>query len=123
LASSAEISANGRTYVAYLFATLAGVSKVGSYTGTAATQTINCGFTAGARFVMIKSTNNASDWWVWDTARGMVAGTDPSLAFNTTNPEYNFNSVYTATTGFQLLASPAQSVNNSGETYIFLAIA
>ena len=111
------------TYVAYLFATCPGVSKVGSYTGTGATQTINCGFTGGARFVMIKSTTNASDWWVWDTARGMVAGTDPSLAFNTTDPEYNFNSVYTATTGFQLLASPGQGVNNSGENYIYLAIA
>ena len=114
---------NTSTMVAYLFATCPGVSKVGSYTGTGSTQTINCGFTGGARFVMIKSINNASDWWIWDTARGMVSGTDPSLAFNTTDPEYNFNSVYTATTGFQLLASPGQGVNNSGENYIYLAIA
>jgi hypothetical protein len=60
-------------YVAYLFATVAGVSKVGSYTGTGATQDINCGFTAGARFVLIKRTDSTGDWYVWDSARGIVA--------------------------------------------------
>jgi hypothetical protein len=31
-----NVNGNGETYISYLFATLAGVSKVGSYTGTAA---------------------------------------------------------------------------------------
>ncbi len=44
------VNSSGRTYIAYLFATCAGVSKVGSYTGTATTKQIDCGFTAGARF-------------------------------------------------------------------------
>jgi hypothetical protein len=112
----------GVTYVAYLFATCAGVSKVGSYTGTGATQTIDCGFTGGARWVMIKRTNSTGDWYVWDTARGMVSGTDPSLLLNSTAAEVNANSVYTATTGFQIV-STAAGINASGSTYIFLAIA
>jgi hypothetical protein len=116
-------NASGYTYIAYLFATCAGVSKVGSYTGNGAARTIDCGFTTGARFVLIKSVDQASNWWVWDTARGMVAGTDPSLNLNDTSAELNFNSIYTAATGFQLLASPAQGINNNGEKYIFLAIA
>jgi hypothetical protein len=116
-------SANGTNYVAYLFATCAGVSKVGGYTGTGTLTTINCGFTGGARFVLIKRTDASSDWFVWDTARGMVSGTDPSLALNSIAAESNANSVYTATTGFQLLASPSKDVNTSGGTYIFLAIA
>jgi hypothetical protein len=119
--TAANIS--GATYVAYLFATCAGVSKVGSYTGNATLTTINCGFTGGARFVLIKRTDSTSNWYVWDTARGMVSGTDPSLGLNTTDAESNANSVYTATTGFQLLASPSADVNTSGGTYIFLAIA
>lgn len=116
-------NASGGTYVTYLFATCPGVSKVGSYTGTGASQTINCGFTGGARFVMIKRTDSTSNWFVWDTARGMVAGTDPSLSLNSTAAEVNANSVYTATTGFSLLASPSADVNTSGGSYIFLAIA
>jgi len=112
----------GATYVAYLFATCPGVSKVGSYTGTGATQTINCGFTGGARFVLIKRTDSTGDWYVWDTARGMVSGTDPSLLLNSTAAEVNANSIYTATTGFQIV-STAAGINASGGTYIFLAIA
>ena len=117
-----DTNASTLTYVAYLFATCPGVSKVGSYTGTGATQTVNCGFSAGARWVLIKRTDSTGDWYVWDTVRGMVSGTDPSLLLNTTAAEVNANSVYTATTGFQIV-STAAGINASGGTYIFLAIA
>ena len=113
---------SGLTYVNYLFASAPGVSKVGSYTGNGSNQTINCGFTGGARFVLIKRTDSTGDWYVWDTARGMVSGTDPSLLMNSTAAEVNANSVYTATTGFQIV-STASGINASGGTYIFLAIA
>jgi hypothetical protein len=114
------------TAVAYLFATCAGVSKVGSYTGNGTTQTIDCGFGAGgARFVLITKSTVLSTgaWFVWDTARGMVNGSDPSLTLDNPANEVNTNSVYTVSTGFQLLASSSANVNISGETYIFLAIA
>jgi hypothetical protein len=117
-----EVNGYGITYVAYLFATCAGVSKVGSYTGTGATQTIACGFTGGARFVLVKRTDSTGDWYVWDTARGMVSGTDPSLLLNSTAAEVNANSIYTTTGGFQIV-STAAGINASGGTYIFLAIA
>jgi hypothetical protein len=117
------LNTNAITQVVYLFATCAGVSKVGSYTGTGSTQTINCGFTGGARFVLIKRTDTAGDWYYWDTVRGMVAGNDKSLILNDTSGQVNANSVYTATTGFSLLASPSAPVNTSGASYIFLAIA
>ena len=121
--TASQINASGNTYIAYLFATCPGVSKVGSYTGTGATQTISCGFSGGARFVIIKRTNGAGgDWYVWDTARGMVSGTDPSILFNSTAAEVNANSVYTTTGGFQIV-STAVGINASGSTYIFLAIA
>ena len=114
---------NTSTFVAWLFATCPGVSKVGNYTGTGTLTTINCGFTGGARFVLIKRTDSTSNWFVWDTARGMTTGTDPSLTLNTTSAEVNANSVFTIATGFQLLASPSDDVNTNGGTYIFLAIA
>ncbi len=116
------VNGSGSTYVAYLFSSLAGVSKVGSYTGTGSTQTINCGFTSGARFVLIKRTNDTGDWYVWDTTRGMVSGTDPYLRVNETYSENNTNSVYTTSVGFQLVTSEVE-MNANGSTYIFLAIA
>jgi hypothetical protein len=121
--TSTTTNASAGTYVAHLFATCAGVSKVGTYTGTATLTTIDCGFTGGARFVLIKKISGTSNWFVYDTYRGMVAGTDPSMQLNTEVAESNQNSVYTIATGFQLLAEPIADVNANGATYIFLAIA
>jgi hypothetical protein len=123
ITQSSNTFESGGTFVAYLFATCAGVSKVGSYTGTGTLTTINCGFTGGARFVMIKRTDSTGSWYIWDTARGMVVGTDPSLMINDSEIEVNANSVYTIATGFQLLASPSVDINTNGGSYIFLAIA
>jgi len=120
--AAAATNGSGYTFVAYLFATCPGVSKVGSYTGTGATLTIDCGFTSGARFVLIKRTDSAGNWLVWDTARGMVSGTDPNLALNDPGAEVNSNNVYTTGVGFQIV-STAAGINASGGTYIFLAVA
>jgi hypothetical protein len=119
-----NMNLSGATYVAYLFATCPGVSKVGSYTGNGSSQTINCGFTGGARFVMIKRTDNTGDWYVWDTARGIVSGNDPHLSLNTTAAEVTSNdTIDTDSTGFVVNQVSATNVNVSSATYIFLAIA
>ena len=52
---------SGGDYIVYLFATLAGISKVGSYTGNGSSQTISCGFSAGARFILIKRTDASGE--------------------------------------------------------------
>jgi hypothetical protein len=82
-----QVNATGDTYISYLFATVAGVSKVGSYTGTAADLNVDCGFSAGARFILIKRTDSTGDWYVWDSERGIVAGNDPYLLLNSTAAE------------------------------------
>ena len=112
------------TFVAYLFATVAGVSKVGTYTGTGTTQTINCGFTAGARFVLIKRTDSTGDWYVWDSARGIVAGNDPYLLLNSTAAEVTgADYVDTASSGFEISSTAPAAINANGGSFIFLAIA
>ena len=114
----------GYNYVAYLFATLAGVSKVGSYTGTGTTQIINCGFTAGSRFVLIKRTDSTGDWYVWDSARGIIAGDDPYLLLNSTAAEVtNTDYIDTDNSGFQISSTAPAAINASAGTFIFLAIA
>ena len=114
----------GATYVAYLFATCPGVSKVGSYTGTGTTQTINCGFTGGARFVLIKKTSGTGSWYVWDSSRGIVAGNDPYLLLNSTAAEVtNTDYVDTASVGFEISSTAPSEINENGGSFIFLAIA
>jgi hypothetical protein len=124
LGTGARTNVSGATYVNYLFASCAGVSKVGSYTGNGTTQTINCGFGAGgARFVLIKRTDDTGDWYVYDTARGMTVLTDPYLLLNTTGAEVaTLGSVTTVSTGFALNSTILAAINVSAASYIFLAI-
>ena len=68
--SGYNVNESGKTYVAYLFATLDGISKVGSYSGTGSNIDVDCGFAAGARFVLIKRTDGPAvsgngDWYVF----------------------------------------------------------
>ena len=122
--TGSAINNSGNTYVSYLFATCAGVSKVGSYTGNGTTQTIDCGFTAGARFVLIKRTDSTGDWYVWDSARGIIAGNDPYLLLNSTAAEVtNTDYVDTYNAGFELSSTAPAAINASAGTFIFLAIA
>jgi hypothetical protein len=124
VATDSSVNGSGRTYVNYLFATCSGVSKVGSYTGTGTTLQINCGFTAGARFVLIKRTDSTGDWYVWDTARGIVSGNDPYLLLNSTAAEVtstDYIDAYSA--GFEISSTAPSAINASGGTFIFLAIA
>jgi hypothetical protein len=108
-------SASSQTYVIYLFTTCAGVSKVGSYTGTGTTQTINCGFTAGSRFVMIKRTDSTGDWYYWDSARGIVSGNDPYLLLNSTAAEVTSTDyVDTDSAGFEISSTAPAAINASG---------
>lgn len=123
IGSYGGMSGNGETKVAYLFATLPGISKVGSYTGNGSSQTINCGFSAGARFVLIKRTDSTGDWYVWDSVRGIVAANDPHLSLNTTAAEVTTDdSVDPDNSGFIVNQVAATNINVTSATYIYLAI-
>ena len=66
---------NNASYHGQLFASLSGISKVGSYEVNANgdSVTVDCGFSAGPRFLLIKDyTNNSTDWMLFDTVRGIA---------------------------------------------------
>jgi hypothetical protein len=122
--SSTTENRNSYEYIVYLFASCPGVSKVGSYTGNGSTQTIDCGFAAGARFVLIKRTDDVADWYVWDTVRGIISGNDPYLLINSTVAEVtNTDYIDPYSAGFELSSTAPAAINANGGTYIFLAIA
>jgi len=122
--NSAITYASGNNYVAYLFATLAGVSKVGSYTGTAANLDVDCGFTSGARFILIKRTDSTGDWYVYDSLRGITSGNDPYLLINSSAAEVTSTDyIDPLSSGFTVTSSAPAGLNASGGEYIFLAIA
>ena len=118
-----DVNTASANYIAYLFATSPNISKVGSYTGNGGTQAINAGFDSTARFLLIKRTDVAGDWYVWDSTRGIVTGNDPHLSLNSTAAEVTTDdSVDPASTGFAVNQVTATNINVSGGTYIYLAI-
>jgi hypothetical protein len=124
LGTNDDVNGNTATFIAYLFATCPGISKVGSYTGTGTTLNIDCGFTAGARFVLIKRTDSTGDWYVWDTARGIGSGNDPYLLLNSTAVEdTSTDYIDPLSSGFQISSSAPAAINANGGSFIYLAIA
>jgi len=114
---STSLMYNNSNYIAYLFASLAGISKVGSVTHSGTTN-VDCGFTSGARFVLLKRTDASGDWYIWDSTRGIVSGNDPYLLLNTTAAEVtNTDYIDPLSSGFTITSS------FTAGTYIFYAIA
>jgi len=120
--SHARTNSSSYAYIGYLFTSLAGVSKVGYYTGDGNTgKQIDCGFTNGSRFVLIKDTTNAGHWYLWDSERGINTGTDPYLILNDTDAENGGgDNVEPYSAGF-IVNGPGNNVN--GAIHIFYAIA
>ena len=119
-----DVNTVSSSYTAYLFASLDGISKVGSYTGNGTNQTIDCGFTAGARFILVKRTDSTGDWYVWDTERGVVSLNDPHLSFNAASAEVTSDdSIDPDSSGFIVNQVSPSNINVSSAKYIFYAIA
>ena len=125
IGTDATVNTSAGTYAAYLFATCAGVSKVGSYTGNGTGQSISCGFGAsGARFILIKRTDSTGNWYYFNSADGLTSSSSPyilvnqQVAYTTGN-----NGVYASAGGFTLGATAITTTNIATASYIFLAIA
>lgn len=116
----ANFNTTGGTYISYLFATVEGVSKVGSYTGDGTSgKVINCDFSGGSSFVMVKRADSTGNWWVVDSGRGF----NKNIAFNDANTQTSYTDIGTDNSGFTVTDGGSMGVNVSGATYIFYAIA
>jgi hypothetical protein len=125
LGTNSNVNGSNNLYVCYLFGEVAGVSKIGSYTGNGSSSgpTVDCGFDGGPRYVLIKAASTTGDWYFMDYLRGLTSGNDHVLRLNSTASGFSSSNIVNPTsTGFQVVNSGA-GFNSSGETYIFYAIA
>ena len=106
-------------YIAYIWHSVSGVSKIGSYTGNGTTSKVVSDPSFEPSFVMIKRTDSTSNWRLFDNRRG----TDLELYANSNSQDVsatgyiNFNS-----NGFEITTSGGW-LNELDGTYIYLAIA
>ena len=114
----------GETCVAYLAASVPGVSKIGQYTGNGSTKAIDCDFRTGARFILIKRLDDVGPWYIWDSVRGISSDTDPYVLINSTAAEVTTNdSVDNYSGGFYVYQNATTNINVLNGTYLFWAIA
>lgn len=112
------------TYVAYLFAEVAGFSKFGSYTGNGSADGpfVFCGFRP--RFIMVKRTDSTSNWTIHDTSRDSYNVAAADLRANTSDVEVaNANTQNDILSNGFKVRHTAGVYNANGGTYIFAAFA
>ena len=118
VSSDSHANTNNADYIAMLFASVDGISKVGYYDG--GQTSITTGFQP--RFLIIKRTDGSDAWWLLDTVRGWAGGNDAYLAINQTNAQWTDHDFGQPTsTGFTLTTDPYGSYNYSGHKYIYYA--
>ena len=116
-------NASGGTYVAYLFAEVAGFSRFGSYTGNGSADGpfVFCGFRP--RWVMVKCSSAGENWYMLDSARNTYNPENDYLLANASNAEANYNSLFDFTSNGFKIRGLAGANNTSGATYIYAAFA
>tara|TARA_B100001996_G_scaffold107927_1_gene81511 strand:+ start:182 stop:2884 length:2703 start_codon:yes stop_codon:yes gene_type:complete len=117
------VNGNNNNLVAYLFASVTGISKCGYYTGAGSSNKVisDVGFTP--RLIIIKCATDSWGWATFDTTRGMTnSGNDPVLYLNDPGQQSSGNNYIPdiSATGFTVAANH-NLVNQLNETYIYYA--
>jgi len=129
LGTSADVNGDGITYVAYVFSSIQGYSKFGSYegNGNADGTFVYLGFKPA--WLMIKEVDATSGWCQWDNKRplqvqGFYNPNQNFLQVNETGVESNNANLAVdfLGNGFKV-RNAAGDINTSGSTMIFMAFA
>jgi hypothetical protein len=120
--SESTVNGNGNNFIAYCFAEKKGFSKFGSYTGNgnADGPFIYTGFKPA--FVIIKRTNSAKDWFIWDNKTAPRNVTNAYLRVNTNGAAGSYDWLDFVSNGIKI-RNTSDGASGSGDTYIYMAFA
>jgi len=124
LNSDNRVNNSSEDYIAYCFTEKQGYSKFGSYigNGNADGTFVYTGFKPA--WVMVKSSTSTEHWLMYDNKRKVFNANDEVIYANLANAE-DTNSglqIDLLSNGFKLRGASA-NLNNSGQTFIFMAFA
>ncbi len=123
IGSASWVNGNGNTNVAYCFAEIEGFSKIDKYTGNgnANGPFVYTGFRPS--FILMKSSTSAENWLIYDDVRDPHNVTDEALLPNSSSATGGASDAMDLLSNGFKLRSSSGSVNNSGQTYIYMAFA
>ena len=118
--TGSDTNGSSDTYVAYCFAPKQGFSKFGTYEGNGAADGtfVYTGFKPA--FVMTKSIDSTSSWFIYDNKREGFNVDNDALIAEATDAEATTDQIELLSNGFKLRASGDPNV---AETYIYMAFA
>ena len=120
VATHADINGNGSTHVMWAWESKEGFSKHGLYegNGNADGAFVHTGFKPA--FLMLKSLDSTSGWYVYDNKREGYNYDNDSLEWDVTTAEQTDDQVDLLSNGFKLRISGDPNV---AETFIYMAFA
>ena len=116
------VNASNHNYIAMLFASVDGISKVGYFDGSSSEKTVTTGFTP--RIIIIKKANGTGSWWVFDTLRNLgSSGNDKALFLESSvnQSALTANYINTTGTGFVMPGDVENDINYDSGKYIYYA--
>ena len=121
----AESNASSKNYIAYLWTSVEGYSKIGTYTGNGNSNGpfIHTGFKPA--FLLIKSTSNAENWNIFDAARDPDNYVHHMVVGNASTEENNSTTARRldfVSNGIKMRGTDG-TINTNGYTYLFMAFA
>jgi hypothetical protein len=123
ISGGGAVGGSSSPYIAYCFADVSGYQKIGSYSGTGSSGNAITGLGFKPAWLMIKRTDVASDWIIWDATRDVDGKMGRFLYPNLSNAEAVASNVCTFDSDGFTLNDGTANRNASGGTYIYLAIA
>ena len=109
-------------FIMYCWHSVAGYSKIGTYTGNGSTDgpTVNIGFEPS--WLMIKKTNDTGQWLLVDNARNPSNPVNARLRADRSNAEStSYNILNFLSNGFKIITADNDQNTNNG-TYLYMAI-
>jgi hypothetical protein len=122
LGTAAQINANGDLFIAILFRSVKGFSRIGLYTGNgnADGAFVYCGFCP--RWILVKRYGSTGSWCIWDTERNPYNPVTAKLFADTTAAEAGTTDLDVLSNGFKFRAIDSW-YNAAGGTYVYMAFA
>ena len=106
--------------VFYVWAPVPEYSAVGTYTGSSGEPFVYTGFKPA--YVLLKRSDNAGSWYVFDNARSPYNEANVALRPNSNVGDQSYN-ISMLSNGFLIESSSDGDINGSGANYIWFAVA
>ena len=122
ISDASVVNRTGSTYMAYCFAEVQGFSKFGTYKANENTDGTftYCGFKPA--FVLIKQSNLARDWYMYDNKRNTFNVINKEINANNSGAEDTGDAIDFLSNGFKIRTTGA-SLNDAGGTYLYMCFA